>query len=97
MLIDVPIETLSFLAQPPMTDQLVSLCLDHCQQLPLPELRHVHALRALQKLQLFVSFTAPLDEYCQSLYEPPSILMPQLDEFHCSELEEQDVEPDDDE
>ena len=43
------IDSLAFLAQPPMISQLISLCLDHCQQLPLPELRHVHALRALQQ------------------------------------------------
>ena len=75
------ITTLSFLAQPPMTVQLASLVLADCKRLPLTELRHVHALRGLETLALYQSFTASMDEHCQSLYTPPSPLLPQLQKF----------------
>ena len=77
------IDSLSFLAQPPMTEQLIKLSLEDCAQLPLAELRHVHALRGLKKLGLCQSFTAPLDETTRSLFEPPSAALPQLELFEC--------------
>ena len=75
------IDSLSFVAEPPLTDRLSSLCLENCAQLPLVELRHVHALRGLKTLRLHCSFTARMDDYSQSLYEPPSLLLPQLELF----------------
>ena len=75
------ITTLSFLAQQPMAGQLSCLVLADCTRLPLTELRHVHALRALKSLSLIESFDAPMDTHCRSLYTPPSLLMPQLDKF----------------
>jgi hypothetical protein len=75
------ITTLSFLAHPPMTRQLVVLQLSCCERLPLTELRHVHALRRLKDLLLCRSFNAPMDAHCQSLYTPPSVLLPQLQDF----------------
>ena len=74
-------ETLSFLAQPPMTRQLAVLRLISCSRLPLTELRHVHALRGLEDLLLLASFDEPMDSLCQSLHTPPSALMPQLKKF----------------
>ena len=78
---ELSIDSLSFLAQPPLTSQLSRLELWACRQLPPAELRHVHALRGLKTLELFMSFVAPLDDYCQSLYTPPSLLLPLLEEF----------------
>ena len=75
------IDSLSFLAQPPLTSQLRLLRLRHCTQLPLLELRHVQSLRGLRQLELCASFTAPLDEYSQSLFRPPSLLLPLLEKF----------------
>ena len=93
------IDSLSFLAQPPLTLQLSTLELLHCHQLPLAELRRVHALRGLKKLVLYHSFRKLLDEYGQSLYEPrsPSLLLPQLEKFIYFEPEDHiDVDSDDD-
>ena len=75
------IATLSFLAQQPLAGQLTSLLLDQCSLLPLTELRHVHALRALEKLRLTKSFDAPMDALSLSLHTPPSPLLSQLEEF----------------
>ena len=75
------IDSLAFLSHPPLTDLLVALGLEDCAQLPLDELRHVHALRGLKTLRLCSSFTAPLDEHSQSLLTPPSLLLPQLELF----------------
>ena len=75
------IESLAFLAQPPMTDQLTTLHLNYCRQLPPAELSHVHSLRSLERLQLYRSFPAPLDESSLSLLTPPSLLLPRLDKF----------------
>jgi hypothetical protein len=75
------ITTLSFLSQQPTAGQLSCLSLFMCTRLPLAELRHVHALRALDTLRLFKSFDESMDALSQSLYTPPSALMPQLEEF----------------
>jgi hypothetical protein len=75
------IDSLAFLAQPPLTSQLVILDLSHCRQLPLAGLRHVHSLRGLKELWLNCSFSTPLDAESQSLLTPPSILLPQLEKF----------------
>ena len=77
------IDSLSFLSLPPLTNQLSRLDLYGCRRLPLSELRHVHALGGLKTLELFSSFVAPLDDHAQSLLEPPSALMPQLEQFFC--------------
>ena len=74
-------DSLSFLAQPPMTTQLSRLDLWNCQRLPLAELRHVHSLRGLTHLTLCQSFTAPLDEESRSQLAPPSLLLPRLEKF----------------
>jgi hypothetical protein len=81
MLAGLPIDSLSFLAQPPLTDQLSELSLDRCHDLPLIELHHVHRLRGLKQLALWGSFTESMDGFCQSLYEPPSLLLPRLEKF----------------
>jgi len=75
------IDSLSFLAQPPLTSQLVQLWIFGCSQLPLAELRRVQSLRGLRKLRVGRSFTEPLDDQTQSLYRPPSAVMPLLEEF----------------
>ena len=75
------IDSLAFLAQPPMTDQLSSLTLWGCSDLPLSELHHLHALRGLKTLHLVASFTEWMDDHSQSLYKPPSLLLPRLEEF----------------
>lgn len=75
------IDSLSFLAQAPMTHQLLSFDISDCTQLPAAELRYVHALRGLKTLVLWRSFDAPLNDYCQSLYTPPSLLLPRLETF----------------
>ena len=38
-----------------------------------------------------------MDDYCQSLYEPPSLLLPRLEKFSYSAPEEEDDESEDDE
>ena len=78
------VDSLSFLAQPPLTSQLRRLELWHCLWLPPGELRHVHSLRGLTKLELVHSFTAPLDSAELALLEPPSAVMPRLDHFRYS-------------
>ena len=72
------IDSLSFLAQPPLTDQLSSLRLWGRRRLPLSELRHVHSLRGLKTLKLFSAFAEPVDDDAQSL-----AVMPLLEEFGC--------------
>jgi hypothetical protein len=81
-----PITSLSFLAQEPMTRQLSQLWLFDCKQLPLTELRHVHALGGLTDLVVNDSFNEPMDALCRSLHTPPSVLMPQLRGFAYVEL-----------
>ena len=55
------IYSLAFLAQPPLTSQLADLRLWSCEGLPPAELRHIHALLGLEKLELcLISFTVPL-------------------------------------
>jgi len=76
-----PIDSLAFLAQPPLTSQLADLYLWSCEGLPPGELRHVHALLGLEKLELCLSFTVPLGAHDCALLTPPSILLPQLKEF----------------
>jgi len=78
VLIGFPIQSLAFIAQPPLTSQLVILELSHCRQLPLAELRRVFELRGLKKLWLNCSFSTPMDESCQALLTPPCALLPQL-------------------
>lgn len=80
-LVDIDIESLSFLTLEPMTRQLTSLGLWDCLKLSITELRHVHVLGALKSLTLENSFTSPLDQYSQLLLTPPSIVLPKLDEF----------------
>ena len=75
------VTTLVFLSQAPMTRQLLVFRLIGCRQLPLVELRNVHALRTLKELYLDGSFDTPMDALSQSLYTPPSLLRPQLKKF----------------
>jgi len=75
------IDSLAFLAQPPMTSQLSILCLRSCSQLPPTELRRIHSLRGLEYLNLSDSFSAPLDSAALALLEPPSAVLPRLDDF----------------
>jgi hypothetical protein len=87
---DADVTTLAFLAQPPMTEQLTRLVLIKCSRLPLAELRHVHPLQGLKVLCLMNSFDAPMDALSQSLFTPPSLLLPQLELFH---YDQQELEP----
>ena len=69
------------------------------QQLPLIELRHVHALRNLQSLNLDWSFLESMDSYSRSLFTPPSVILPQLRSFDYTpwQLDPNEVEDDEDE
>jgi hypothetical protein len=73
------LDSLRFLSAGPTPRSLKELELARVYPLPLSELSHVHALSALTKLTLEYVFDAPLDE---SLYTPPSALMPTLQRFH---------------
>lgn len=75
------IDTLSFLVQQPLSRQLTRLDLTDCKRLPLTELRHVHSLSGLETLRIQRSFDGLMDVHCQSLYTPPSLLLPQLQKF----------------
>jgi len=75
------IDSLSFLAQPPLTSRLRRLELSDCRQLPLSELRHAHSLCGLRQLELIRSFSEPMDSLSPLLYTPPSLLLPQLEQF----------------
>jgi hypothetical protein len=77
------IDSLRFLSSGPITRSLKELHLAFFHpRLPLSELRHVHELSALTGLRLYSVFDRPLDNYSQSLYSPPSRLMPSLVSFH---------------
>jgi hypothetical protein len=78
---DLRIISLAFLAQEPMTSQLAELNLTRCKRLPLTELRHVHGLRRLEALYLEDAFNEHMDTLSEALHTPPSLLMPQLQEF----------------
>ena len=82
----VRIDSLAYLAQPPLTSQLSRLKLFRCRRLPTDELRHVHGLRGLTHLTLHESFTAPLDAESRSQLTPPSPLLPALEAFDCGEI-----------
>jgi hypothetical protein len=76
------LDSLRFLSSGPITHSLKKLQLSRYEpRLPLHELRHVHELSALTELCLWSVFDRALDEYTQSLYTPPSRLMPSLLEF----------------
>jgi len=80
-LFNLSVNSLAFLAQPPLTDQLRTLRVAFCVRLPLTELRHVRALLNLEGLSLEESFDEPMDSHSQSLFTPPSVLLPQLRSF----------------
>jgi hypothetical protein len=72
-------DSLRFLSSGPITRSLKHLSLQYFEKrLPLAELSHVHALSTLTNLTLCCVFDASLDE---SLYTPPSSLMPSLHHF----------------
>ena len=75
------VDSLAFLAQPPITSRLSLLRLCCCGALPPAELRHVHGLRGLTHLTLSESFTAPLDSADLAQLTPPTILLPRLEKF----------------
>ena len=80
-LVKLRVDSLGFLAQDPLTSQLISLVLSGCRRLPLAELSHVRTLRGLQHLALLESFTVPMDAHSLSLYEAPSAALPLLQAF----------------
>jgi hypothetical protein len=82
------IESLAFLAQPPLTSQLSRLDLSCCTRLPLTELRHVHALLGLEQLTVCQSFAAPLDSFSRSQLTPPCALLPRLQQFEYTTVPE---------
>jgi hypothetical protein len=78
------LSSLSFLlSSPTLAATLTDLQLCSCNSIPVSELIHVHALRALRSLRLHSSFTQPLDVSTRALYTPPSALLPSLAEFVC--------------
>jgi len=80
---DLDIDSLSFLAQPPLTGQLSSLTLSSCKNLPLAELRHLHSLRGLRELSLHYSFNERMEADCDCLtaLRLPSAALPLLESF----------------
>jgi hypothetical protein len=82
-LTDIGIDSLDFLAQPPMTGQLSSLTLSYCTRLPLAELRHLHELHGLRELSIDDSFNERVDPDCEALeaLRPPSAALPLLRSF----------------
>jgi hypothetical protein len=77
------VDSLSFLAQAPLSSQLSRLVLWSCRQLPVAELRHVHSLRGLRELQIRTSFEEIMDPECDALavLRPPSAALPLLRSF----------------
>jgi len=75
------IDSLSFLAHPPLSDRLVSFELLECRLLPLSDLRHVDSLRSLQSLIMRGSFDEAMTPHSLSLHTPPCALLPQLRSF----------------
>ena len=77
------IDSLSFLAQPPLISQLSTLWLGYCTQLPAAELRHLHSLRNLRELDIYQSFSERIDPDCEWLtaLQPPSTVLPLLQSF----------------
>jgi hypothetical protein len=80
-LVKLRVDSLGFLAQAPLTSQLISLVLSDCRWLPLSELSHVRTLRGLKELALLESFTAAMDAHSLSLFELPSAALPLLQLF----------------
>jgi hypothetical protein len=93
------LDSLRFLSSGPITRSLKTLHLTGFRtRLPLAELLYVHELSSLTELTLYRVFDRALDEYTQSLYTPPSRLMPSLLEFvHYWEAEAQAGEESDEE
>jgi hypothetical protein len=77
------ISSLSFLALAPMTSQLSTLWLNHCAQLPVADLRHLHSLRGLRELDIEGSFDEKTGADCDELMalRPPSAALPLLRHF----------------
>lgn len=80
-LINVPIDSLSFLDQQPVKLQLSSFRLIDCSLPPINDLRYLHALQGLRFLSIQSSMAAPLDEYTRWLLSPPSVALPMLHRF----------------
>jgi hypothetical protein len=55
----------------------------HCRRLPVAELRHLHSLRGLLKLEIGASFDEQMDPDCDELMalRPPSAALPLLQSF----------------
>jgi hypothetical protein len=83
LLLDLTVDSLSFLAQAPLTSQLSRLILSYCTKLPVAELRHVHSLLGLRELDICRSFVEPMDPDCDELMalRPPSAALPLLESF----------------
>ena len=83
LLFDLTVDSLSFLAQAPLTSQLSRLVLSFCTKLPVAELRHVHSLLGLREMDIFGSFDEPMDPDCAALaaLRPPSAALPLLESF----------------
>ena len=64
----------------PVTRTLKELTLKGCMHpgLPLTELRHLHALKSLEHLELSHVFVEEMGSHLESLYTPPSLLIPTL-------------------
>jgi len=74
------IDSLSFLAQSPLTGQLSSLTLSYCSQLPVGELRHLHELRGLRELLIYGLCDEKMEPGCHELMALPAAL-PLLESF----------------
>ena len=77
------IDSLSFLAQEPMTSRLRRLVLSECKRLPVAELRHVHSLLGLRELAIDASFVEHVEPDFDALaaLRPPSAVLPLLRSF----------------
>jgi hypothetical protein len=85
-----PVESLSFLSAGTLPQSLTVLTTDlsSCHQLSLrpSELTHVNALRQLRKLTMYQSLSSPLSAATRALYQPPSALLPALNQFWYSAI-----------
>ena len=77
------LDSLRFLTAGSLPRTLTQLSLYYLRRgwLCLAELQHVHALQSLTQLKVLHSLADPMDALTQSLYAPPSKLMPNLREF----------------
>lgn len=80
----IELESLSVFAEcPSLQHTLKRLALIDCRHpdLRLAQLKSVYTLKALTELVIERSFAQPMDDFTQSLHQPPSLLLPNLTGF----------------